>query len=156
MNRLLWFLAVGIAGGAAAFGLAAVSDGPTTSAGPPPLWTNGQFAAHTQRIGLTIVPAPTRGTVDDLVVEPNFAVQPGVQVTITVTNYTTLVHTFSVPGLGVNFAILPGKRGHAVKTSFTFTPTKRGVFAWFCHHCPGHMTGKVYAIEGQPTRASAS
>ena len=158
MNRLLWIPAVAVAGVAFAFALAVVIGGsPTSSTGPELLWTNGQFSAHTQQVGLTILPvSPVRGMVDDRVVEPNVAVQPGVAVTITATNYTTVVHTFTVPGLGVNFAILPGTKGKPVKTSFTFTPTKRGAFEWFCHHCPGHMTGTVYAIIGQASRAGAA
>jgi len=156
MNRLLWISVAAVAG--VAFALAVVIGGRTTSStGQAPLWTNGMFTAQTQKVDLTILPVtPVRGMVDDRVVEPNFAVQPGVPVTITATNYTTTVHTFTVPGLGVNFAVLPGAKGKPVKTSFTFTPTKRGVFAWHCVHCPGHMAGTVYAIVGPTSRAVAA
>ena len=155
MNRLLWIPAVAVAG--VAFALVVALGGEKSPTGPEPLWTHGQFSAQTQQVVLTILPVtPARGMVDDRVVEPNFAVQPGVPVTITATNYTTAVHTFTVPGLGVNFAILPGAKGKPVKTSFTFTPTKRGVFTWLCHHCPGHMTGTLYAIVGPTSRAVAA
>lgn len=155
MNRLLWIPAVAVAG--IAFALVVVLGGEKSSTGPEPLWTHGQFSAQTQQVSLTVLPVtPVRNMVDDRVVEPNFAVEPGVPVTITVTNYTTSAHTFTVPGLGVNFAILPGAKGQAVKSSFTFTPTKRGVFRWICHHCPGHMTGTVYTIVGPASRAVAA
>lgn len=156
MNRLLWIPVAAVAG--VAFALVVVIGGRTTSStGPVPLWTNGQFSAQTQQVSLTILPvSPPRGTVDARVVEPNFAVAPGVPVTVTATNYTTEVHTFTITGLGVNFAILPGAKGAPVKTSFTFTPSKRGVFAWHCHHCPGHMTGTIYAIVNPSSRAVAA
>lgn len=156
MNRLLWIPAVAVAG--VAFALVVVIGGRTTSStGPEPLWTHGQFSAQTQHVSLAILPVtPVRNLVDARVIEPNFAVEPGVPVTITATNYTTEVHTFTIAGLGVNFAILPGAKGTPVKTSFTFTPTKRGVFTWHCHHCPGHMTGTVYAIVGPASRAVAA
>lgn len=156
-SPLRWTLAaVGV--GAAAFALAVVITGrTTTSASQTPLWTNGMFAAQTQHVDLTILPViPARGLVDDRVVEPNFAVQPGVPVTIAVTNYTTVVHTFTVPGLGVSFAVKPGAKGSPVTTTFTFTPNKRGAFAWHCAHCLGHMTGTIYAIVGATSRAAAA
>lgn len=158
MRRVYWFS--GLLGvGAVAFGLAVVigsGSGSTSSAGQP-LWANGQFVAHTQQLDLTILPVtPPRGLIDERVVEPNFAVQPGVPVTLTVRNYTTTVHTFTVPGLGVSLAILPGAKGAPRTTTYTFTPNKRGVFSWYCAHCPGHMmTGTLYAIVGS-TRAVAA
>lgn len=157
MNRLLWTLAAAGAG-VAAFTLVVVLGGESTSsAGQKPLWTNGMFSAQTQQVDLTILPVtPVRGAVDDIVVEPNFAVQPGVPVTITATNYTTAVHTFTVPGLGVSFAIAPGAKGKPATTDFTFTPNKRGVFTWRCDHCPGHMTGTLYAIVGATSKTLAA
>lgn len=156
MKRLHWtslVLSVGIV----AFGFAVVlGHGTSSSTGAQPLWMNGMFAAHRQQVDLTIVPVtPPRGLVDDRAVEPNLAVQPGVPVTLRITNNTTVAHTFTVPGLGVNLAILPGAKGAPRTTTYTFTPAKRGVFAWHCAHCPGHMTGTVYAIVG-PTNAVAA
>lgn len=149
MTRLYWISAmVGV--GVAAFALAVALGHETVTTGANPVWQNGGFVAHTQQIELTILPVtPPRGIVDDDVLEPNFAVQPGVPVTLHITNYTTTVHTFTVPELGVNVAIEPGATGKPLTTAFTFTPNKRGVFAWHCVHCPGHMTGVVYAIVGQ-------
>lgn len=158
MSGLLRWALAAVGAGVAAFALVVVIGGRTTSstAGQTPLWTNGMFTAQTQHVDLTILPVtPVRGMVDDRVLEPNFAVQPGVPVTITATNYTTVPHTFTVSDLGVSFAILPGAKTKPVKTSFTFTPNKRGVFAWHCVHCPGHMVGKIYTIVGPVSRAVA-
>lgn len=157
MSRLLRWALAAVGAGVAAFALAVVIGGRTTSStGQTPLWTNGMFSAQTQNVDLTILPVtPVRGMVDDRVVEPNFAVQPGVPVTIHVTNYTTVVHTFTVPELDVSFAIPPGAKGKPATAAFTFTPNKRGVFAWHCVHCPGHMVGTIYTIVGPTSKALA-
>lgn len=82
---------------------------------------------------------------------PNFAVEPGLPVQLTVTNYTHRFHTFTVAGLGLSKLILPARGGKPTTTTITFTVPRFGVFEWACLLCPDGardtqaMHGKVYA-----------
>jgi hypothetical protein len=104
-----------------------------------------------EHYGITIRPA-TRKAHGEHVTAPTFAVEPGLPVRITFTNYTRQMHTFTVPGLGVS-AVIDAARGRApARTVVTFTPHSYGAFAWSCLLCPddgssrGSMRGTVYAI----------
>jgi plastocyanin len=85
----------------------------------------------------------------DTFVPSTFAVKVGVPVQVTVVNYDEGSHSIVSPELGLNVTIKPGIEpkeakskestaediGEGVKpttTTFTFTPTKAGVFRWFC------------------------
>jgi hypothetical protein len=85
----------------------------------------------------------------------NFAVQPGLPVHVTFTNYTRGFHTFTIPELGVTALIPPAQGTTPAKTTVTFTPHAYGVFGWHCLLCPDSthanataMHGRVYAIMG--------
>ena len=86
---------------------------------------------------------------------PNFAIEPGVHVTVRFVNHTRLWHTFTVPGLRVGAMIAPQDAAPRV-THVRFTAWRFGVFDWRCVLCesaahPGvhQMRGKVYAIIGE-------
>jgi heme/copper-type cytochrome/quinol oxidase subunit 2 len=106
---------------------------------------------HVQQLAITIT-----GQASDERVSPsmgNIAVAAGVQVRITVTNYTREYHTFTIPGLNVSALILPARGQKARKTTFTFTAHRPGTFAWHCAYCAKGvhgvrhpMGGAVYAI----------
>ena len=103
-----------------------------------------RHSAATQHVTITI-------KAGDAVVAPNFAIEPGVAVTVTFLNSTRQYHTFTVPALGVKAVILPGSAHKARATRVTFTALTSGVFSWYCAFCPrvhheGPMGGKVYAI----------
>jgi hypothetical protein len=125
--------------------IAAVAASADASAGSP------ARLPHTQHLRLMIV-----GQGSDARAVPamgNIAVAAGVRVEVTVTSYSREYHTFTVPGLDVS-ALIPPARGHAPRTTtFTFTPSKRGSFAWHCVFCTGgdhgvahRMGGTVFAI----------
>lgn len=98
-------------------------------------------SAHTQHVAITI-----RG--GDRILEPNFALAPGVPVQITVTNFTHEFHTFTIPGLKVSALILPSV-GHTPKaTVVAFTPRAAGPFAWYCVMCPSGAHGQRHAMGG--------
>ena len=104
--------------------------------------------------GLTIVIHPANGMGhEEHVTSPNFALEPGLPMRITFTNYTGRFHTFSIPGLGVSALIRPAHGSAPTTTVVTFTADEHGVFDWTCVLCPGKgagggevMRGKVYAI----------
>jgi heme/copper-type cytochrome/quinol oxidase subunit 2 len=89
----------------------------------------------------------------DFATPNNFAVQPNHVVVLRIRNYTRELHTFAMPAIGLNVAVLPG-RPHAPRTTLVrFVVPSYGVFRWFCWTCQlgvhghGHpMGGKVYAI----------
>ena len=83
----------------------------------------------------------------------HFAVEPGLPVHVTFTNYTHSFHTFTAPGLGVTALIRPAHGSTPARTTVTFTAREYGVFSWACLLCPGDevgnataMRGKIYAI----------
>lgn len=108
--------------------------------------------AHAQQLALVVRSAGHGGEQ----VSPsggNIAIAPGVPVRVTITNYTHMYHTFTVPGLHVGVMVTPGRANAPSKTTFTFTAWESGTFKWFCAFCdhggPGHrdhMGGSVYAV----------
>jgi plastocyanin len=96
------------------------------------------------------VPGPDRKG-HDTFVPSTFAVKVGVPVKVTVINYDEGAHSLVAPDLGLSVTIKPGKepKGQSAKdketakdeigegvqpvtTTFTFTPTKAGVYRWYC------------------------
>ena len=82
-----------------------------------------------------------------------FAVEPGLPVHVTFTNYTPKFHTFTAPGLRVSALIRPAHGNTPTTTTVTFTAHEHGAFSWACLLCPGEeagngaaMRGKIYAI----------
>lgn len=118
---------------------------PAASAMPKAPWTGPYPAQQTIRSSTSIDILPTKGS--EHVALANFAVRPGVPVTLTVRNYTREAHTFTAPALGLDVKIAPGSAAAPTVTRFTFV-APYGVFAWRCTDCPGDMQGKVYAIAG--------
>ena len=83
----------------------------------------------------------------------HFAVEPGLPVHITFTNYTSKFHTFTAPGLRVSALIRPAHGNTPTKTTVTFTAHEYGSFSWACLLCPGEdggngtaMRGKIYSM----------
>lgn len=77
------------------------------------------------------------GNPHDTTVPVNFVVKAGVPVVVTVVNYDEGPHTITAPDLKLDAVI---KGGHELKdgtvepvaTTFSFTPTKKGNFRWYC------------------------
>ena len=118
---------------------------PAASASLKAPWTGPYPAQQTIRSSTSLDILPTKGS--EHVPTANFAVRPGVPVTITIRNYTREAHTFIAPALGLNVKIAPGSATAPTVTRFTLI-APYGVFAWRCTDCPGDMQGKVYAIAG--------
>jgi len=116
---------------------------PAASAMPKAHWTGPYSARQTIRASTSLDIVPTRDS--EHVATANFAVRPGVPVTLTIRNYTREAHTFTAPSLGLDVKIKPGSRTAPSVTRFTVV-APYGVFDWRCTDCPGDMRGKIYAI----------
>lgn len=87
----------------------------------------------------------------DLAMPFNFAVQPGRVVEVRIRNYTRELHTFAIPGIGLNVAVMPGTSRAPRTTRVTFVLHRYGVYTWYCVTCRSglhmhnRMGGKVYA-----------
>jgi len=136
-----------IAGAAAV----AAAFGPSAGAGNG---TQGLRASTmpVQNLEIAIHPVGAAGH-GEHVTTPTFAVEPGLPVHLTFTNYTQTVHTFTVPGLGISALIGAAHGTTPTRTVVTFTVHGHGTFAWRCLLCPGHgrangevMKGTIYAI----------
>jgi hypothetical protein len=82
----------------------------------------------------------------------NFAIQPGRVIVIRIRNYTRELHTFAIPAIGLNVAVLPGKPKAPRTTEVKFVARRYGVYKWFCWTCRyglhgdhHQMAGKLYA-----------
>jgi plastocyanin len=73
------------------------------------------------------------GKTHDTMMPSNFTVYVGQTVGLTFINYDEGPHSFTSTDLGVNF-IIPGRTATSVPSvsHFQFTPTKAGVFRWWC------------------------
>ena len=128
---------VTVAGLAVVIGALTVASASAAVSGP----AVSPAGAYTQHVAITI-----RG--GDRILEPNFALAPGVPVQITVTNFTHEFHTFTIPGLKVSALILPSV-GHTPKTTVVaFTPRAAGPFAWRCVICPSGAHGQRHVMGG--------
>jgi hypothetical protein len=115
-------------------------------------WT-GQYSAQEMIRSSTYIDVlPVKGS--EHVPMANFAVSPGVPVTLTIRNYTRESHTFVARSLGLDVKIAPGSAGTPTVTRFTFV-APFGVFAWHCRDCPGTMQGKIYSIVGARSAQTA-
>jgi plastocyanin len=77
------------------------------------------------------------GKPHDTVVPANFVVHAGQAFTITVINYDESPHSITSPDAKVNFTMKAGVMGKGGKitpttSTFTFTPTTKGVYRWYC------------------------
>jgi heme/copper-type cytochrome/quinol oxidase subunit 2 len=112
-------------------------------------WAAATPARHQpQTVAISIFPGDT-AAVDSRTSVRNIAVAPGVQVRITITNFTPEFHTFSIPGLKVSTIVKPGSTKHPSRTVLTFTPHKWGSFAWYCAICHAGMHGAVHSMGGR-------
>jgi hypothetical protein len=55
----------------------------------------------------------------------NFTIQPGRVVVIRIRNYTRELHTFAIPAIGLNVAVLPGKPKAPRTTEVRRSPLRR-------------------------------
>ncbi len=73
------------------------------------------------------------GNWHDAYLPANFSVKPGASVTVTVSNYDDMPHSFTSPGLGVNAEIAAGSEDKPSKTTFVIhAPQKAGSYEWYC------------------------
>lgn len=77
------------------------------------------------------------GQKHDSMAPTSFVLKAGLPVTFTVVNFDDGAHSITAPGLGVNIMIKPGtdESDGSIKpsvTTYTFTPTKKGLFHWSC------------------------
>lgn len=81
----------------------------------------------------------------------NFAIQPGHVVELRIRNFTRELHTFAMPAIGLNVAVLPGSPKAPRTTRVTFVVHRYGVYRWFCWTCRSglhmhhRMSGQMYA-----------
>ena len=77
------------------------------------------------------------GKPHDVTIPSNFVIKAGVPVTMTVTNYDEGPHSFTAPDMPLNATVKGGNEVSEgkvlpVKTTFTFTAKKKGVYRWYC------------------------
>lgn len=96
---------------------------------------------HLQQVSITFLAG-------DRVLEGNLALASGVPVRVTVTNFTHEFHTFTVPSFHLSKLVLPARGQAPARTTFTFTPHKRGVVAWQCVICPSGIHGRHHRMGG--------
>ena len=106
---------------------------PAASATLKAPWTGPYSARQTIRSSTFLDILPTKDS--EHVATANFAVRPGVPVTLTIHNYTREAHTFTAPSLGLNVKIKPGSPTAPSVTRFTLV-APYGVIAWRCTDCP--------------------
>ena len=81
----------------------------------------------------------------------NFAIQPNRKIVVIIRNYTRELHTFTIPAIGLNVAVLPGRPHAPRREQVSFVVPRYGIYQWFCWTCRlglhgGHqMGGKIYA-----------
>jgi plastocyanin len=123
---------------------AAVAATPAVAASPwQPLAPTGP-----QVVTIHVLPAVHGREVLDAT---NFAVMPGVPVTLRIVNTSGEFHTLTIPRLHVNAVVRAGTVSHPQTTAVTFNARSAGVYAWYCELCPavhhrGAMHGLVYAL----------
>ena len=128
-----------------------VALAPNVAAQPAP---HGLYPSVMPPQNLAIAIRPANGASHGEHVTPmHFAVEPGLPVHVTFTNYTPKFHTFTAAGLGVSALIRPARGNTPTRTTVTFTAREYGSFSWACLLCPGEaggigtaMRGNVYAI----------
>jgi hypothetical protein len=105
--------------------------------------------AHASGYPLTIdVRATAKG---DLAMPFNFAVQPKHVVVVRIRNYTRELHTFAIPAIGLNVAVLPGSPQAPRTTQVRFVLPHYGTYNWLCWTCRfglhhhDAMSGRLYA-----------
>ena len=82
-------------------------------------------------------------------VPSNFAVQPLRVTTIVVRNYTRELHTFAIPAIGVNVALLPGTKQKPRVTRISFVAPYGGTFQWYCWTCRLGLNGRSHWMGGR-------
>ena len=81
----------------------------------------------------------------------NFAIQPGRVIEVRLQNYTRELHTFAIPAIGLNVAVLPGSPQAPRTTRVRFVVPRYGIYRWYCVTCQfglhmhHQMGGKFYA-----------
>jgi heme/copper-type cytochrome/quinol oxidase subunit 2 len=115
--------------------------GVTTTA---PAGTSG--LPQIQRVTFTIIGTGTHQRV--LPSSGNIAIAAGVPVQVTVVNYSSEYHTFTIPGLHVSALILPAHGQTPAKTRFTFTAQRSGTFKWHCTFCANGAHGRAHEMGG--------
>ena len=86
------------------------------------------------------------GRYHDTFVPASFVVKAGAPVRVTIINHDDMRHSITSPALGVDLVAEPGKDvGDEVApraTVHTFTPSKKGVYRWYCRFaCDGGAGG---------------
>lgn len=72
------------------------------------------------------------GSYHDAFVPSALTLRAGVPVTITIYNYDDMPHSFTSPALSLDQFVSGGDARSPSKVTFTFTPTKPGVYVWYC------------------------
>lgn len=124
------------------------------------LVTAGAIALGARSEKTTQPPAPQAflihitGQQVDRVLGPNLVVRAGQPVQVTILNDSPMAHTFTVPALGIERVVLPGKAGVPSTTTFMLK-AHVGAYQWSCHLPCGsmakdHMSGEIYALRKPP------
>jgi heme/copper-type cytochrome/quinol oxidase subunit 2 len=94
-----------------------------------------------QHLTLTVLNAGDQMSGSELVLRPG-------RVVLTILNYASHTHTFSVPGLGVEQIVVLGSARHPSRTIVRFN-ARRGWFPWLCRF-PCNMKGDLFVSPNPP------
>lgn len=81
-------------------------------------------------------------------VPSRFAATPLRVTVIVVRNYTRELHSFAIPKIGLNVALLPGTEKKPWTRRISFVAPYGGTFRWFCWPCQLGLHGKVHVTGG--------
>lgn len=101
-----------------------------------PAQTVRNVVVHVYSDGSQMIQGPD-GKYHDVFIPSSFVLRAGEPVRLTFVNYDDGRHTFTAPDLGLNIQIKPGldlSNGNVAPTvtTYTFTPSRKGTFRWFC------------------------
>jgi plastocyanin len=140
-----------VAGAAAIWSSVAGSPQVSTLAAGGAAGGSGQAAIQSLHLVVKEVPNGA-GQMAEAFVPASFTMKTGETLRVTVTNYTSMPHTWSSTGLGVNAMIAPGGSSSPSTTTFTIDPHKAGTYSWQCETpCDPWSMGRMGFMEGSVT-----
>jgi heme/copper-type cytochrome/quinol oxidase subunit 2 len=120
-------LAIGLAAGYYGGVLNTPKPTPTPSVALLPKYAN---------VAMVVFPGVLNGSdnqLHDAFTPSNFTIYLGQTVNLTIINYDTSQHSFTSTSLGLDKIVDPApSNGTPARTTFQFTPTRTGLYRWWC------------------------
>jgi hypothetical protein len=113
----------------------------------------GPAAGELHTLHLVVKEIPNgHGQLDQAFVPGNFTMEVGETLRVTVTNYTSMPHTWTSAGLGVNVMVPAGGSSSPSTTTFVIHAAKPGTYFWHCETpCDPWSMSHMGFMEGNVT-----